>query len=296
MNSIPKVYFSKKITPAQIVKMYKILEKPLEGPIALKIHSGEAGNPNFLKPELFLDLYKEVSGTIVETNTAYQGKRFTNDQHEQLLSSHGWTTTFSRVEILDRNSPDKELQINNPQQISKNYLGSAIENYKSMIVLAHFKGHSMGGYGGALKQLSIGCASKGGKTYIHTAGKTTDPQKWLDNLPEQDQFLRSMADAAGSVVRYFKGNMAFINIMKNISIDCDCAKNASLPCMGDIGICSSLDPVAIDTACLDLIINSNDPGKVNFLERLNQKHGFYTIDVAEKIGFGTKNYQLINLD
>ena len=297
---IPKVYFTKTIDSKHVLDMFKILGKDLDGPVALKVHSGEAKNINFLQPDLFKDIYDYFSdkqGTIVEANTAYQGARNTTEAHLKLLEEHKWTTTFSRVEILDYDKEkDVQIPVPNKRQIDYNIIGGNTLKYKSMVVLTHFKGHGMGGYGGALKQLSIGCASASGKANIHSAGKCQDPEKWKDYLPEQDEFLRSMADAASSVVSHFNGNMAFINVMKNISIDCDCSWIAQKPCMADVGILSSLDPVAVDTACIDLVINSLDPGKVNLLNRINGLHGYYTIDVAAEKGVGSKVYQLINLD
>jgi hypothetical protein len=280
--------------------MFKILGKDLDGPVALKVHSGEAENINFLQPSLFQDIYdyfNDKQGTIVETNTAYPRERNTTEKHLKLLEDHKWTTTFSRVEILDYDKEkDVKIQVPNKRQIDYNIIGGNTLKYKSMVVLTHFKGHGMGGYGGALKQLSIGCASASGKANIHSAGKCQDPEKWKDYLPEQDEFLRSMADAASSVVSHFNGNMAFINVMKNISIDCDCNGNAATPEMKDVGILASLDPVAIDAACMDIVINSDDPGKTKFLERVNSLHGTHTIDVANEIGYGTKNYELIDCD
>ena len=297
---IPKVYFTKTIDSKHVLDMFKILGKDLDGPVALKVHSGEHLNTNFLQPYLFQDIYdyfNDKQGTIVETNTAYQGERNSTEKHLKLLEDHKWTTTFPRVEILDYDKEkDVKIQVPNKRQIDYNIIGGNTLKYKSMVVLTHFKGHGMGGYGGALKQLSIGCASASGKANIHSAGKCQDPEKWKDYLPEQDEFLRSMADAASSVVSHFNGNMAFINVMKNISIDCDCSYRAQKPCMADVGILSSLDPVAVDTACMDLVINSLDPGKVNLLNRINGLHGYYTIDVAAEKGVGSKVYQLINLD
>jgi uncharacterized Fe-S center protein len=297
---IPKVYFTKTIDSKHVLDMFKILGKDLDGPVALKVHSGEAKNINFLQPDLFKDIYDYFSdkqGTIVEANTSYQVARNTTEAHLKLLEEHKWTTTFSRVEILDYDKEkDVQIPVPNKRQIDYNIIGGNTLKYKSMVVLTHFKGHGMGGYGGALKQLSIGCASASGKANIHSAGKCQDPEKWKDYLPEQDEFLRSMADAASSVVSHFNGNMAFINVMKNISIDCDCSWIAQKPCMADVGILSSLDPVAVDTACIDLVINSLDPGKVNLLNRINGLHGYYTIDVAAEKGVGNKVYQLINLD
>lgn len=290
-----KVYFTKEITPESVVKMYEKLGKELTGKVALKVHSGEAGNQNYLHPEFMKPIINRVNGTIVECNTAYAGQRNNTEKHKKLMEDHGWSKHFD-VDIMDAEGPDLEIEIPNGKVIKQNYLGKNIKNYDSMLVLSHFKGHPMGGYGGAIKQLSIGCASSAGKSWIHSAGKEKDQTKLWDNLPEQDLFLESMADAAESVVQYFKGNIAFINIMCNMSVDCDCCAIAEDPCMKDIGILASLDPIAIDQACIDLVINSNDPGKDHLLERINSRHGTHTIDSAVELGFGTNEYELIKVD
>lgn len=290
-----KVYFTKEITPESVVKMYEKLGKELPGKVAVKVHSGEAGNQNYLHPEFMRLMVERVNGTIVECNTAYAGQRNSTEKHKKLMEDHGWSKYFD-VDLMDAEGTDLEIEIQNGKVIKQNYLGKNIANYDSMLVLSHFKGHPMGGYGGALKQLSIGCASSAGKSWIHSAGREKDQTKLWSNLPEQDLFLESMADAAESVVEYFKGNMAFINIMCNMSVDCDCCSNAEDPCMKDIGILASLDPIAIDQACIDLVKNSNDPGKEHFLERVNSRHGTHTIDSAVELGFGTKEYELINVD
>lgn len=290
-----KVYFTKEITPESVVKMYEKLGKELTGKVALKVHSGEAGNQNYLHPEFMKPIINRVNGTIVECNTAYAGQRNNTEKHKKLMEDHGWCKRFD-VDIMDAEGPDLEIEIPNGKVIKQNYLGKNIKNYDSMLVLSHFKGHPMGGYGGAIKQLSIGCASSAGKSWIHSAGKEKDQTKLWDNLPEQDLFLESMADAAESVVQYFKGNIAFINIMCNMSVDCDCCAIAEDPCMKDIGILASLDPIAIDQACIDLVINSKDPGKDHLLERINSRHGTHTIDSAVELGFGTNEYELIKVD
>ena len=228
-----KVYFTKEITPESVVKMYEKLGKELTGKVALKVHSGEAGNQNYLHPEFMKPIINRVNGTIVECNTAYAGQRNNTEKHKKLMEDHGWSKHFD-VDIMDAEGPDLEIEIPNGKVIKQNYLGKNIKNYDSMLVLSHFKGHPMGGYGGAIKQLSIGCASSAGKSWIHSAGKEKDQTKLWDNLPEQDLFLESMADAAESVVQYFKGNIAFINIMCNMSVDCDCCAIAEDPCMKDI--------------------------------------------------------------
>lgn len=290
-----KVYFIKEITPENIVKIYEKLETKLEGKVAVKLHSGEKGNQNFIRPEMVKNIVEHVNGTVVECNTAYEGARNSTEKHKKLLEEHGWNKYFN-VDLLDAEGPDMVLPIPNGRIIKENYVGKNLANYDSMLVLSHFKGHAMGGYGGALKQLSIGCSSSDGKTWIHTAGKAKHQEELWDNLPEQDKFLEAMADAASSVVEHFKDKIVFINIMKNISVDCDCASNAEAPCVKDIGILASTDPVAIDQACIDLVKNSGDPGTEHFFERVNSRHGTHTIDVAEEIGIGSKEYDLINID
>ena len=290
-----KVYFIKDITPENIIKAYEALGKKLSGKVAVKMHSGEQGNKNYLRPEFVKDVINHVNGTVVECNTAYPGARNSTEKHRQLIKEHEWEKYFP-FDLLDAEGPDMELDIPNGKILKKNYVGKDLAKYDSMLVLSHFKGHAMGGYGGALKQLSIGCASSAGKTLIHTAGKVNDQNELFNNLPEQDRFLEAMADAAESVVDYFKGNMAFINVMKNISIDCDCDGNASAPCMKDIGILASLDPIALDQACLDLVYNSADPGKDKLIQRIESLHGVHTVEAAAELGFGTREYELINLD
>lgn len=289
-----KVYFTKEITGESIVKMYKKLGKELPGKIAIKIHSGEEGNQNYIGPEYMKPIIEYTKGTIVECNTAYAGERTNNEDHDKLMERHGWSKYFN-VDIMDREG-DKEVDIPNGKVIKKNYLGTHIDNYDSMLVISHFKGHPMGGFGGALKQLSIGCASRKGKAYIHGAGTTEDPDYVWSHLPEQDKFLESMADAASSVVDIFKDNLLFINIMKNMSVDCDCCAEAEDPCIKDIGILASTDPVAIDKACIDLVKQSNDEGREHFLERVTSRHGEHTIEAANELGFGTMDYELVNID
>ena len=293
MESI--VYFSKNLSGENITKLYKIFDGKLKGKIAVKLHSGEEGNQNFLKPEYLKDVIDYVGGTVVECDTAYSGERNSTEKHLKTIERHGWNKYFD-VDLLDSEEPDLELDIPNGLVLKKNYVGKDLVKYDSLLVLSHFKGHPMGGYGGALKQLSIGVASSRGKAWIHSAGRTLDQNNLWNDLPPQDKFLESMADAASSVVNYFKGNSLYINIMKNMSVDCDCCAVAEDPCMKDIGILISEDPIAIDQACIDLVINSNDPGKEHFLERVNSRHGTHTIESAEKLGFGTRNYKLINVD
>ena len=290
-----KVYFCKEITPENVVKMYKVLGRKLPGKVAVKLHSGEKGNQNYLRPEFVKPMIEYVNGTVVECNTAYDGARNTTEKHKKLLESHNWNKYFN-VDLMDEEGPDKVLPVENGKVLKENFVGKNIENYDSMLVLSHFKGHPMGGYGGALKQLSIGCASSEGKAWIHSAGQSKDQYSIWDNLPEQNKFLESMADSAGSLVKYFKDKIAFINIMANMSVDCDCCAVAEDPCMKDIGILASTDPIAIDQACIDLVKQSNDPGKEHFLERVNSRNGTHTIDVATELGFGTKEYELINVE
>ena len=290
-----KVYFTRNITPENVVRMFGLLGKELPGKVAVKVHSGEKGNQNFLRPEFMKPMIDAVKGTVVECNTAYDGARNTTEKHHKLMEYHGWSHYFD-VDILDAEGPDAELPIPNGKQIKKNYVGKDMMKYDSMLVLSHFKGHPMGGYGGALKQLSIGCSSSAGKTYIHTAGVTDDQYQLWDHVAPQDAFLEAMADAASSVVKHFNGNMAFVNIMCNMSVDCDCCAIAEDPCMKDIGILASLDPIALDQACIDLIQNSDDPGRDHMLERINTRHGTHTIDAAAELGFGTKEYELVNMD
>ncbi len=290
-----KVYFTKTITPENVIRLYQALGKELPGKVAVKVHSGEKGNQNFLRPEFMKPMIDSVHGTVVECNTAYGGARNTTEKHRELIAYHGWSHYFN-VDIMDAEGPDLELEIPNGKKIQKNYVGKDMVNYDSMLVLSHFKGHPMGGFGGALKQLSIGCASSAGKAYIHSAGKTTDQYTLWDHVAPQDDFLESMADAASSVVQYFKGNMAFVSVMCNMSVDCDCCAVAEDPCMKDIGILSSLDPVALDQACIDLVKQSTDPGRDHLLERINTRHGTHTIDAAAALGFGSQEYELICVD
>ena len=290
-----KVYFTKTITPEKMVEIYKALNIKLNGKVAVKLHSGEPGNQNFLRPDFFKDIINYVNGVVVECNTAYAGKRNISSLHKQTLIKHGWNELYE-VDLLDEDGPDKVLPIKNGRLLDKNYVGKNIEKYDSMLVLSHFKGHPMGGYGGALKQLSIGVASSAGKSYIHSAGKVTDQKILWSNTASQNDFLVSMAESAGSIVDYFNGQIAYINVMKNMSVDCDCCAVAEDPCMKDIGILASLDPVAIDKACVDLVINSDDPGKSHLLERINSRNGMLTIEEAHRLNVGNIEYELICLD
>jgi len=284
-----KVYFTRKITPESVLQLYKLLDKQLPGNVAIKVHSGEEGNQNFLRPAFWKDIVDHVGGNVVECNTAYEGQRNTTERHVALFKKHGWSDMYT-VDLLDAAGPDMVLDIPQGNRIKKNFVGKDMANYQSTLVLSHFKGHPMGGYGGALKQLSIGFASSYGKGYIHGVG---DPAKFWDR--EQDAFLESMADAAWSVANYFGENAAYINVMKNMSVDCDCCNVAEDPCMADIGVLASLDPVAIDQACLDLVYASKDPGRDHLLERIESRNGVHTIEVAEKLGIGTREYELIEV-
>ena len=291
MKQKPKVYFTKTITPQKLIDMFEILKKPLKGKVGVKVHSGEKGNQNFLRPEFLKPIVEHVKGTIIEGNTAYPGARNTTEKHIKLMREHGWSEIF-KVDILDSEA-DITLDIPEGLLIKKNFVGKNIIKYDSCLVISHFKGHQMGGYGGALKQLSIGFGSSAGKSYQHSAGKTANQNVVWSNICTDKEFKEVMADAAYSVVKYFRGNMAFINLMVNISIDCDCDGNAKKPCMKDIGILSSTDPVALDKACLDLIYNSKDKGKEKLIERIESKLGPYIIECSEKLGTGNSNYELI---
>lgn len=286
-----KVYFTKEISEESLVNIYDAIGKTLPGKVAVKVHSGEEGNQNYLHPEFMKKIIEHVNGTVVECNTAYEGARNTTEKHKKLMEDHGWSKYYN-VDIMDAEE-DKVLEIPNGKRLKVNYVGKNIENYDSMLVLSHFKGHPMGGYGGALKQLSIGVASGRGKNYIHCVGKFGS----FDDMFKVDQkeFLESMADAAESVVDYFKGNIVYINVMCNMSVDCDCCSVAEDPCMKDIGVLASLDPIAIDQACIDLVEKSNDPGKEHFMERVNSRNGIHTIEAASDLGFGTREYELIEL-
>lgn len=284
-----KVYFTREITPEAVLRLYKTLGKELTGNIAVKVHSGEKGNQNFLRPDFWKPIFDHVGGTIVECNTAYEGTRNTTERHMQLLKYHGWSDMYP-VDLLDAQGPDLELEIPNGKKIKKNFVGKDIANYDATLILSHFKGHPMGGFGGALKQLSIGFASSYGKGYIHGVG---DPAHFWDR--DQDSFLESMADAASSVVEYFKGNAVYINVMKNMSVDCDCCDVAEDPCIADIGILISEDPVAIDQACVDLVYACTDPGKPHLLERIESRHGIHTVEIAAEHGIGSREYELIEV-
>ena len=294
------VYFTRDITPEKVVTLYHKLGVTLPGKVAVKVHSGEKGNQNFLRPEFWKPMVEDVNGTIVECNTAYgdfygNGVRDQTESHRKLIEYHGWSKLFN-VDLMDADGPDLEWPVPNGKVLKSNLVGKHITNYDSMLVLAHFKGHPMGGYGGALKQLSIGCASRAGKSMIHSGGATDSNMKAWDLHAEQDRFLEAMADAASTVVKHFDGRIAFVNVMKNLTVDCDCCNVAEDPCMKDIGILASLDPVAIDQACLDLVYAAkDDPGQAHFLERVESRHGVHTIEHAAELGFGSREYELIEV-
>ena len=284
------VYFSRSITPEKVLELYTLLGKELSGNIAIKVHSGEKGNQNFLRPDFWKPIIDRTGGTVVECNTAYKGQRYTTEDHLRLLRDHGWSSSFS-AEILDAQGPDLILPIPKGKVIQKNYVGRGIQKYDSMLVLSHFKGHPMGGFGGAIKQLSIGVASSFGKAYIHGAG---EPEKiWT---ADHDAFLDAMADAASSVVNYFEGRIVYVNVMKNMSVDCDCCSVAEDPCIADIGILVSDDPVAIDQACVDLVYACSDPGKPHLIERIESRNGIHTIEAAATLGYGSREYELVEID
>ncbi len=289
-----KVYFTKEITPESLIKIYDAVGFKLNGKVAVKISTGEPGGHNFLNPNLIKDLVQELNGTIVECNTAYGGKRMVVEDHLQTVKDHGFTA-IADVDIMDAEG-DMALPVTGGKHLKENYVGINLKNYDSMLMLSHFKGHAMGGFGGALKNMSIGVASSEGKAWIHTAGKTRNPSELWANLPEQDHFLESMAEADESVISYMKGNILYINVINNLSIDCDCDSNPEDPCMKDIGIVASTDPVACDMAGLDLVYNSEDEGKYRLIERIESKHGIHTVEYAEKLGIGSTKYELINID
>ena len=285
-----KVYFSRTITPQKVLELYQILNTALPGKVGIKVHSGETGNQNFLRPEFWKPLVDYVDGTVIECNTAYEGSRNTTERHLKTMEEHGWSKNFA-IDLLDAEGPDMVLPIPRGIKIRENYVGKNLANYDSLLILSHFKGHPMGGYGGAIKQLSIGIASSYGKAYIHGVG---NPQEiWTSH---HDSFLESMADAAASVIDYFQNKIVYVNVMKNMSVDCDCCAVAEDPCMKDIGILISLDPVAIDQACLDLVYAAvDDPGQGHLIERIESQNGVHTIEAAAKLGLGLREYELIEV-
>ena len=288
-----KVYFTSVLEPKSLITLYEKLDIKLSGNIAVKLHSGEEGNQNYLKPEFVKELIDYVNGTVVECNTAYEGERNTTEKHKKLMEKHGWSKHFN-VDILDAES-DIVLENPNGKIIKKNYVGKNIENYDSVLMLSHFKGHPMGGFGGALKNMSIGLASSKGKGYIHSNGK--EDAEYEDIFTsDHDSFLMSMADACKTITDYFKDKIVYINVMVNMSVDCDCCATAEDPCMKDIGILASTDPVALDQACIDLVYNSTDSGKEHLIKRIESRNGLLTIKSAEEQKIGTREYELINID
>lgn len=284
-----KVYFSKDITPESAVKLYQKLDHSLSEPVAVKVHSGEVGNQNFIRPRFWKPIVDLVHGSIVECNTAYEGKRNTTKDHWNTMKLHGWTE-IAEVDIMDEDG-EIELPIEHGKRIQKNFVGSHLANYHSMLVLSHFKGHPMGGFGGALKNIAIGVASSKGKVNIHSAGT-------MKNIWGTDQiaFLESMADAASSIMKYFKNEILFLNVMCNLSVDCDCCAVAEDPCMKDIGILASADPVALDQACVDLVYASKEKGKEHLIKRMESRKGVHILETAKELGIGSREYELIEID
>ena len=292
-----KVYFTSKITPSSLISIYEALNIELKGKVGIKISTGEAWGHNYLKPNLIGDLVKKLNGTIIECNTAYPGKRNTVEDHLQVAKNHGFFD-IADVQIMDAKG-EKKIPVNNGKHLEYDIVGSSIDEYDAIVNLAHFKGHAMGGFGGVIKNQSIGISSANGKAYIHSAGATQSPEKCWEMLPSQNDFLESMAEAAKAVADYYHNQnkkIVYIDVMNNLSVDCDCDSDPEKPCMQDIGILSSLDPVALDQACIDLIWASNDIGKSHFIERVERQNGRYILPYAEEIGLGTSQYELINID
>lgn len=297
LQAQPKVYFTKDISPEALVKIYKALGKEATGRVAVKISTGEAGGHNYLKPTLIRSLVDEVNGTIVECNTAYPGKRNTTEAHWQTIHEHGFDS-IAAVDIMDEYG-DIRIAIRDKKHMKYNIVGGHLANYDFMVNLAHFKGHAMGGFGGVLKNQSIGVASSKGKAYIHTAGATRSPEELWNNLPAQDHFLESMAASAQAVADYFGGNIIYINVMNNMSVDCDCDSHPADPQLKDMGILASLDPVALDQACLDKVFNHKGTlgdDEKPLIERINRQHGTYITEYAEKIGLGSRKYIIVDID
>lgn len=293
----PKVYFTKEITPESLVKIYKALGVEATGRVAVKISTGEGGNTHYLKPQLIRQLVEEVNGTIVECCTAYPGTRMDPQKHWETIHEHGFDSIFA-VDLMDEYG-DIRIPVKDHKHLRYNIVGNHLPNYDFMINLAHFKGHAMGGFGGVLKNASIGVASTAGKANIHTAGITEDAADLWNHIDDQDGFLESMAAAAQAVHNYFSGHVIYINVMNNMSVDCDCDGNPAKPELQDMGIMASLDPVAVDQACLDKVFNyKGKPGDDNkpLIERINRQHGTYITEYAEQIGLGSKTYTLVNLD
>lgn len=292
--ALPEVYFIREITPENLMRIYQALGREAQGKVAVKLSTGEPGGHNFLQPALIADLVKHVQGTIVECNTAYGGGRANTADHLRAAEEHGFTA-IAPVDIMDAEG-DMPLKVEGGKHLTEDYVGSHIENYDFMVVLSHFKGHAMGGFGGAVKNISIGVASSEGKAWIHTAGKTRSVAELWSSLPEQDDFLESMAEAAKAVADRFGDKILYINVANNLSVDCDCDSNPAAPKMGDLGILASLDPVALDKACVDMVYASDDEGKADLIERMESRHGIHTLDYGESIGLGSRQYRLVTLE
>lgn len=294
VTNLPKVYMYKEISADNLVKIYKALGREAKGKVAVKLSTGEPGGHNFLQPELIKNLVQEVNGTIVECNTAYAGKRSSTEDHLKAAEDHGFTK-IAKVVIMDAEG-EASLPVTGGKHLKEDFVGKDYLNYDFTIILSHFKGHAMGGFGGAIKNMSIGIASSHGKAWIHSAGKTKNPDEMWGNLPEQDDFLESMAEAAKAVADHCGNNILYISVANNLSVDCDCDSSPEDPKMGDIGILASLDPVALDRACTDLVRSSKDHGKIHLIERIDSRHGMHTLDHAEALGMGSQKYELITLD
>lgn len=292
--ALPKVYMFKEINPDNLVKIYEALGREATGKVAVKISTGEPGGHNFLQPALIKDLVSKVNGTIVECNTAYGGKRSTTEEHRKAAEDHGFTA-IAPVDIMDADG-ETRLPVEGGKHLAYDIVGSHYPDYDFTIILSHFKGHAMGGFGGAIKNMSIGIASSNGKAWIHSAGKIANPDSLWQNLPEQDDFLESMAEAAKAIADHCGDKILYISVANNLSVDCDCDSSPEDPRMGDIGILASLDPVALDRACTDLVRSSSDHGKIHLIERIDSRHGMHTLDHAESLGMGSQQYELVNLD
>ena len=290
-----KVYFTKEITPASLIRIYQALGVRLKGRVGVKISTGEPGGHNYLHPELIGDLVHALNGTIIECCTAYEGRCMDPKEHWKAIEEHGFKA-IAPCDIMDE-FDEIEIPVEHGFHLDKDIVGEHLANYDSILVLSHFKGHAMGGFGGALKNISIGIGSTHGKTYIHTAGMTTNAAELFQKLPPQDHFLESMADACKAVIAY-KGqeNMAYINVANRLSVDCDCDSHPAEPEMADLGIFASLDPVAVDQACYDAVKNSTDPGKAALIERMDSRHGIHTVEAAAQHGLGNRAYEIISLD
>lgn len=292
--TLPKVYFFKEISSDNLVKIYEALGREAKGKVAVKLSTGEPGGHNFLQPSLIKALVQKVNGTIVECNTAYGGGRADTESHLKAAADHGFTA-IAPVVIMDAEG-EVELPVEGGKHLKFDIVGKDFLNYDFTIILSHFKGHAMSGFGGAIKNMSIGIASSNGKAWIHSAGKTRVPAEAWKNLPEQDDFLESMAEAAKAVADHCGDRILYISVANNLSVDCDCDASPEEPRMGDIGILASLDPVALDRACTDLVRSSEDPGKVHLIERIDSRHGMHTLDHAEALGMGSQKYELVTLD